>query len=419
MKKNNKIGLTSFLKLDIVLIIIFLAIPMVNYLNYILRGANTTFLVFLLWLILVLLKKKSLGIFMNGLKRRKVALFSIILFILISFFNYIFVKTTSKALNYSIHSIYFILILVIDTYYTYRNKNLKFIILAGVILALGVQAIISIPYILSNNFLLIRELSSGQLSQSQEIEAFRNGLGNNGLYSSLGAVSLLGLSSLNRFSVLLKTLLIICILSLIATIFLSTFFASIMLFLFGCIIFMFRHFKLKLKFKPILLISFLSIAIFYTYDNFISDTRLLDPIYKKIELFSEGGTTSRDRLAMVSWNTFSQNPFFGVGVPENGSYDIVGEHAPWIDFFAYFGFLGFLPLLLFYYNLISKNFKSLFRNISLISTARLSGIVIFVISNFISPMFVVFTMYSFFILFYTAPLGSEISKGFYKTRDQL
>ena len=417
MKKNNKIGLSSFLKLDIVLIIIFLAIPMVNYLNYVLRGANTTFIVFMFWLILVLSKKKSLGIIINGLKKRKVALFFIILFILISFFNYFFVRTTNKALNYSIHSIYFILILVIDTYYTYRNKDLKFIILAGIILVLGVQAIISIPYILSNNFLLIRELSSGQLSKWQEIEAFRNGLGNNGLYSSLGAISLLGLSSLNKFSFLLKILMIVCILSLIFTIFLSTFFASIFLFLLGCIILMFRHFKLNLEFKQLIFLTFLSFTIFYFYDNFVSDTRFLDPIYDKIERFSEGETTSRDQLMLVSWNTFSQNPFFGVGVPENGSQDIVGEHAPWIDFLAFFGFLGFLPLLIFYFNLIFKNLKYFIKHNSLMDTACLSGIVIFVISNFISPMFVVPTMYSFLILFFTSPLDLEINSDSRKAMD--
>lgn len=411
MKINkDKIGFFSILRLDLILVLIFFSIPMVGYLNYISGGVKTSLLVFIFWFIVIILKKKFLNAFIIGLRNRKKIFFYIFLFISIILFNYLFVRSTNKAFNYSFHFIYYFLILIMDTYYSYRDKESKFIILSGIILVLGIQAIVSIPYLLSNSFLMIRELSSGQLSRGQELEAIRNGVGNNGLYSSLGAISLLALSSLNKYSFLLKILLMLSIFSIIVTIFMSTFFASIMLFIIGCVIFIFRNFKSILRLKQLMLISFLSFALFYFYDNYISDTRFLDPIFKKIEVFSEGNTTSRNELALVSWNTFTENPFFGIGIPENRSYDIIGGHSSWIDFFAYFGLIGFLPLLLFYHRLIFKNLKFLFQNNNLVNTACLSGIVIFFLSNFISPMFVVFSMYSFLIFFYTSPLDTVSRK---------
>ncbi len=378
---------------------------MILYLNTIFQGVRTTWPIFALWLLFVLLDKKHLNGFLKELKHRRLLFFLLFLFIGTVGFNYYFIRNTVKGFSYFVHFINYGLILVVHCYYMARKDYSHFIIFFFVLIGLGIQALISIPYLLASETFVVRLFSSGQLSPAEEWEAIRNGIGNNGLYSSLGAVALYGTGLIRKFQLVYMIPLVIAIMAVVLTIFISTFFASILLLAIGILIILFRYRSKLLGFGTLLFIGVFTLGLYLFYDKYVKDTRLMDPILKKYEGFTEEGrdVTGRTDLSEVSWNTFLDNPFFGIGVPENRSYHLIGEHMPWIDSFAFFGFFGFLPLLLFFFLLIKGNWLFYMKNDGekLYRSACLAGAVIFILSNFISPMLAVPNTYLMFLFFYT------------------
>ncbi len=409
---GKKISIWQYVRIDIILVSLFMLIPMILYLNTILKGVKVTWPLFIVWLAYIIFKRQHLNKFLLELKDRKLLFFLLFLFIGFVGFNYYFVRTTVKGLTYFVHFINYALILIIHSYYAAKKDYSQYAILFFIIIGLGIQALISIPYLLTSDGFVVRLFSSGQLTESEEWEAIKHGIGNNGLYSSLGAVALVGISVLGKNKAIYFTFLTIAIIAIILTVFISTFFASILLLVVGILIILLRYKTKILNFNAVLLIGTIGLSVFLFYDKYVKDTRLLDPIIKKYEGFTEEGkdVTGRTDLSQVSWNTFLENPFFGIGVPENRSYKIIGEHMPWIDFFANFGFFGFLPLLLFFIILIKGNWQFYIKNDSekLYRSACLAGAVIFLLSNFISPMIVVPNAYLMFLFFYAPSADHKI-----------
>lgn len=387
---------------DVILISISFIVMIVGYLNLILHGLITA------WLLLFILT------FYETTRRGKITFKQgslkggfpfLILFICVVFFSYLLLDTNGKSKQYVLIFINFAIVYLLDAY-SQNNIDKKFTVIYLVVLALGIQALISIPYILSSEYMLIRKFSSGQLTESEQIRAIKNGIGNNGLYTSLSSLSLFALVFQQRLkSIFARAILIICALSMVFTVFSSTFFASILMFIGGLVGLMFVNFRRFFTPKILLLFIVLMITGKLVYDVFLSETNLLYPVMSKIERLQspESGDVSAGRgdLANVSLNTFLDNPLFGVGVPDWRSYDIIGEHMPWIDFFANYGVLGFLPFLVFLFKRIKYRFRD-FNFSSTFDTVCLIGVLIIFASNFISPMLTTPITYISLIFIYTS-----------------
>jgi O-antigen ligase len=170
-------------------------------------------------------------------------------------------------------------------------------------------------------------------------------------------------------------------------------------------------FLLRLNWKRIkpayiftIVLLFAGLVIFY--NSFLDNSEIIEPIENKIEHITRGDLKEDGRieLAAVSLNTFSEHPFFGVGVPDWGSHTQIGEHMPWIDFLAHYGFFGFLPVLLFLILLFKRNYRFYLKSPknNIYATACLIGFVIFILSNVIDPLIFDAPMIIMLLFFYTS-----------------
>lgn len=393
MDKNIRLKFS----LDVVVISLALIIPMVGYFNYLFNGLISSVILIVLYIIYLSITNKLI-LYKRDFKYdfKFLVVFSIVVFL-----NYLFVDLNPKSKEYTIVFFYFIILYIIDLILN-KDFQKKVTVIFILLLVLGVQALISIPYIITSDFLLIRSFSQGILSKDEALEAMKNGIGTNALYTSLSSISIFSfaLQSIIR-SKLAKIILLISSLSMIISIFISTFFASILLFLIALGTYILLQFRSIISLKKIIFGVLIFLGILFFYNNYLSSTRLLDPVEKKLEKFQSGqeDATGREALAKVSLNTFYDNPFLGIGVPDWRSYDKIGEHMTWVDYLANFGVIGFSPLLLFlsftiYYRLRKSVINNRFNIICTI------GILIFILSNFISPMLTTPITYISFLLIY-------------------
>ena len=397
---GNKNKITLIFSIDVFLTAFAFIIPMIGYLNILFKGFLTSWSLILVYFVYLLVKYKKIPLRKGSIK---IDFLFLIGFILVVFLNFVLVDFNSKSKQYFLIFFFFAILYVIDAIYEYDIRK-RITIIFLIFIALGVQASISIPYILDSNLLSSRLMSSGQLSDELVKEAVKNGVGTNALYTSLGGLCLFGLVIQSYLqSSFARIIMFIAIFSMIFSIFISTYFASIFMFVLGVLLLLFFRFKKLFSFKAIVVGIVLFSMSIYIFNQYLSDTRLLDPILKKIEGFSKqgGDVTGRDKLANVSLETFYDNPFFGIGVPPWRSYDKIGEHMPWVDFLANFGLFGFLPLLIFLFIRIKNRFSH-FRFKNSIDIACFIGVFLFIASNFISPMITTPITYISLIFIYTS-----------------
>lgn len=394
---QNEMNITKIkvvLSLDVLLAVFFCIVPMVMYLNYLFKGIFTIIPTFALWLVYITSFSSNRNRLLVGIRNNQILLVLLLLFIGVNYWHYALSFDSDKARDFVFVSVYYFLFCLVGIYYQADKPKLVSIFFF-ITMFLGIQACISVPYLLSAENYVARMLSSGGLNDVESVDAMRHGLGTNGLYTSNVLIILLGIYFLKYFTGLSRIILLSSILAIGISVVMSTFFASVLLLVLGLCFVALAKYRSLISFKMLISIAFLVLGFIYFYDNFLSQTNLIRPLENKIERFSDqgGDVTGRVDLTEASINTFYNNPFFGIGVPDWQSYKLVGEHMIWLDLFAHYGFLGSLPLLIFLYLAISKRF------VKPISAYYLSSVFVFVISNFISPMLVVANTFIVLLLF--------------------
>lgn len=406
-----KLNIKDFFKIDTILVFAFLIIPMIEYLNYIFRGVLTTWILFGIWICYILLTSKNLKEYFQLLYKEKISLGLLIVFIWIVALNYFFVDSNKKSFQYLIVFINYLLILIINAYYSLQPNGRRYAIIYLSLLFLGIQAAISIPYIISSGGFVTRAYSAGLLSVPDHLEAMKNGVGNNGLYSS-SIILLFSIVALlkNTYKGIIKKIIVLSSIIILLSCFISSFFTPFLLLIIG----VFIRFISKFNMDPrrLLKLFLLSIActvlLVFVYKQLVTDSFLLRYQVSKIERSLKGqeleDPTGRSSLNKVSYETFKQNPFLGIGIPPWQSYEKIGEHNTWIDYLANFGILGVLPLYLFLSIRIAKRFfvhDDFLVKPSSIIYLKIS-ITLFLIANFISPLITVPNSYQFFLFLYSS-----------------
>lgn len=390
-----------------ILMVIFILSLMIPYLAYIGRGYVLPFCIFFIWLIVILSKQLNARILIKILALRKLEILLLILFLLVTTFYYLFITPTAKAFQFLLMPIMYLFLLFMDCYYSGIKTQYRLTILFFIITALGIQAAVSLPYILSAENLVARLYTSGGLEGKYLEEAVRNGVGGTALYTTLTGIFFLGVGSIKRFkSKSIKLIIAFSLFFIILSIIASSFSLPIVLLSIGFLILI-----SKIKLKQIrgfyfILAGFVIFGMYYFYTNYLSGSELMEPIYNKIEVLEKGDLKQdgRSDLAYISIESFKSFPFWGVGVPEWGTYKQVGEHMPWIDFFAHYGFLGFLPYILFLIVLFRKNIPFYFYKgkYDFYSWSCFIGFSIFIISNFVNPLIFEAPMVIMLIFYYTS-----------------
>jgi O-antigen ligase len=204
--------------------------------------------------------------------------------------------------------------------------------------------------------------------------------------------------------------------AVLASILLSTFTGASSLAVTGLIMMAFaltaysRERSVKKFFYVVFLVGLLSGAIY-----FVSDTKQFGFVFQKASVITgdslkegvvEGDYSLRGYLALQSFLTFCDNPFFGIG-PYTGAINSFvltgghfGGHSSWIDGLAEYGLFGFGLYLLFLgaiFVQLYREFKSNRRD--LFAQARLISFILFIIGGTINPVIynkqIIFLFYFF------------------------
>lgn len=417
---NNTFTFKDLFKLHVLLAFLFITIPMLSYANYLLHGVKTTWLVFILWIVVVrIFNRGTVPAWLSFMGTRKAEFFSLGVFVFLMLVYYVFVRENGKSLNYVTSFSTMFMVLVMDSYYAVIHPKHRQSVLFLCVLCLGIQAAISIPYLLSADSFVTRLYASGALSEAESLDAIKHGVGDNGLYSSVAAVVFAAYASGLKMAPKFKYLIYGAIVPIVISILASSFLACILLLSIGLLLlmFVFRRKLLTSRALFALVACFIGVSFFYTY--YLSETDLLLPVVDKaeglIKNFGRSGfsadtdVTGRAKLANVSINTFMDNPLFGIGIPPNRSFNLIGEHMPWVDYLANFGLLGCIPFFSFLLLLFKKNKKRYFSkraysfgNTKLYNKAMLVGFIIFILSNFISPMVTIPSAFIMLLFWYTS-----------------
>lgn len=142
-----------------------------------------------------------------------------------------------------------------------------------------------------------------------------------------------------------------------------------------------KYLKYYFIISVFLLLPFFRVGLSAVLNNIASLNIINEVLYGKIRDLSnllsggiEGASQSQLRLELYlkSLQTFSQNLFFGVHSTWENSYSL-GKHSGWIDGFAEFGIIRFVPFILFLrssYKYLSQNLEATFKkSISISYTA--------------------------------------------------
>lgn len=184
--------------------------------------------------------------------------------------------------------------------------------------------------------------------------------------------------------------------SIMVLILLGTFAASLLLIAIGLsgqlLLFLTRERRLWVRGVVITLIL---ASAFYAYSQY-SPIQQFDTTVEKLrsivtgissEGLVRGEPTSRGYLTAVSWNTFIDNPLFGVGPVSEAedNYRLVGKHSGFVDGLAQFGILGYGWYLAFLALSFRRVIKSVFPGKGLIDDARAATLIAFFLAGFINP----------------------------------
>lgn len=206
---------------------------------------------------------------------------------------------------------------------------------------------------------------------------------------------------------------------------------SLLLLLFGVLLLIFFAKKKKISFSKILITIIILFIIFMLFRSFIfefligmfkgsrSQERLedLSLFFNGQSYSSDGSFSVRMKLAQISFESFSKNPFtvlFGMGehdVPVKSYYYAtitgIGGHSQIIDYLAQYGIVGFSILVFYFYENIRKSVRLSHKK------SLNGGYFVIIIVFFLYGLFnIVFYYNMFFVIFVLVPvfLGAKSSR---------
>lgn len=379
------------LSFEVILVSLIILLPSIELFSSIFRGVIPSFLLILVWFFIYFLKDDTQK---NKILRKYSFIFIVLGFVYFALFLHYGLSFSGKeGLLHFLGLLHLGCVFFIFVCYSSDSEedlSLRFSVYLIALLVLCFFSLLSIPYILNNDILYIRALASGQLSSSQEFDARKNGVGTNGLYSSLPMIIVFSIALIKSFKLnkFVRNLIILSVIPLCISILISTFFASVGLLIFALCYYLYASNEKKSFLFILKMLVFLSVGYFIFY-FFLLDLELFKPILDKFERFNNvgGDDTGRTQLASNSLASFYKNPLWGIGVPEKGSYHLIGEHMPWVDFLGQYGILIAGLIYLVFILLFKKIFvKSQIIAYKPLNQASKVVFVLFIISNFISPM---------------------------------
>lgn len=400
---------------DSILAVLFIVSAFVPYLSYVGRGDVLTYMMFAAWFTVIVIRRGVPHRLLGVLRKRSAELTYLLLFMVVALLNYLFVTPTTKAFQFTVMPITYCLAIIIDSYYFIRPPAYKLTIFFVISIILGIQAGVSIPFVFGADETISRMYTSGELEGAELENAVKHGIGSANMYANLAGFFFLGLGAIPRYkNRMIKTIIYICLALILLSLISSSYSVAFWLLALGSLVLILKANWRKLKFVHVFILGTAIAGLLTFYSLFLVNSTVYEPIERKLNLIKEGNLRDDGRidLAALSINTFLDHPLLGIGVPEWGREKEVGEHAPWFDFPAHYGIIGFLPFVLFVVVLLRKNYRFYFRPIrkNLYSTVCLIGVLVYIVSNFIDPTLFETPMIIMMVFFYTSINNWGIAK---------
>lgn len=213
----------------------------------------------------------------------------------------------------------------------------------------------------------------------------------------------------------LKILLLASCFIISVMVFLSTFAASILLLIMGCIGLYFLSVKSKKKFI-LIMGGFLVVFVLFISSLDLSEIPQLEHmVYKISAMFNttsgidENDPRIRASLIGISLNTFINNPLFGVGIygARNDGNNLTGLHSGIVDGLAQYGLFGiiwYFGFLIFCCKILIRSMK--FNRYDLINQARSITCILFFIGAIINPVLIDLGFCSLVFILAFSPLNN-------------
>lgn len=407
----------SLASLGLFLAIVFILFLVSPHLSYTGQGIKRSWVVYCLWLMTVYCGKPSaLKNLVLEVRRRRLEVFFILFWLLVVLIN----AALEHGNTWDLHLIIMIsmcMVFTVQLYYVAQRDGSYESFLKAFLLILGFEIINSLPMLWSNPA-VARMLTGGIASPEEVVAAGKAGVGQYGYYTGLAIVlpAIVTQAIINRgFARLLLWIIIGVIVLAIA---ISTFMGAILLMASGFLFLAFFHIiYARSRLKVTILYGALLLCFFLAWEATISDLEQGTYIAKKLEAqftavarvgIIEGDKTKRADTWKSSWNTFLENPLFGIGATTNrDNPDLgvrVGAHSAWIDQLAEYGILGFGPYLMFLGFAIRRiviafRTEKTLNRYKIIYLGQLVSCSLFIIGGTYNPVVVITEVFVFFCLF--------------------
>jgi len=400
-----------------IIAVIFLFSIMSPLMSYVGHGLKTSWPIFGVWIYFTILEKRNLS---SSIKKEiynrrfELCMFSAWLFLI--FFNYALGRGYTGLVHLQV-TLTLGMVLCVDIFYTAKNNKSHEAIQISVLILVGLEVTRSLGTLFLEPSLVRQAMYLGGQSELYA-RTFLSSVGDYGYYTGLALAIPVMVALWLKQEGILRIVLLPILVMISVSIILSSFLGATLLMVLGfCLLILLVILFGKNRLRWIVLFSLIILLAIYIWGNYLASTIQATTEIDKFILQTnsvmqygliEGDLTNRAGLWLMSWRTFLDHPFLGIG-PITGQNNLlmgvlVGGHSTWLDIPAQYGLIGLFFVILFILLGMKRGLANLWtrkgrRDIK--NLARLSVCFLYIIAGTYNPTFpggVISYLFFFFVI---------------------
>lgn len=307
------------------------------------------------------------------------------------------------------------MVLFIDIVYSTFGEKRHNTLRIGILILIGIEVTRSIGTLYSNPR-LVRDAMSQSYATLTYVRASLFSVGTYDLYTGMALVFPIMLAMTLKQTGFWRVVLFAFLIIIATSIVLSTLMGATLILVCGTLLLGLLMVPFgKNRFGILLLFLLIGVISFFVWTKLLSSTSQAEYVINKFNTITasvlnrgllQGDITARANLWLMSWYTFLQNPWFGIG-PATGANNpymgfLVGGHSDWLDIPAEYGLLGLSFFSIFIYQAMKRILRPLLKSKDMLSMAYLVACICFLIAGSYNP--IVFS-YGIVVLFFILASG--------------
>ena len=345
-----------------------LVLPSVSYVGH---GLVTAWLMFPVWLMLVLFEDRRL---ITRVRRvaagRRLELTMFVCWLLVVAANAVMQRGYTGDIHLR-NTITLGMVIVMDLVFTAQGESRRATFVTAFLAVLGLEVLRSLPTLATQSGIVRQVMLQGGGSTVYE-NAFLAGVGEYSFYTGCAIASPVFLAIALNQRGLRRLVLLATWAAVMAAVMLSTLLGSVLLAVVGfCMLVLLAIWMARRRLSLIVMFAVIAAAGIVAWTTVFSQTDQGVMVENKFELQTTsvlelgiiaGDQTNRAGLWEQSFNTFLENPIFGIG-PSTGTDNpymgyLVGGHSTWLDIPAQYGLVGLFFYLGFIAAAVKRGFKA-------------------------------------------------------------